>query len=131
MLQNDYRTYADVRDQVIDSIIPENERAEITNVMRSVELALIASDPGKKLTVSREGTEVLELYIRYLERYIFKQRNLRIPTPAERKLINEEVTCTKCKGTRYVNEQVKKKRVPKVCPLCNGTGNIKKEKEIA
>ena len=125
--QTKYRTYAAVRDAVIDKIIPENEKEEITQVMRSIELALIATDKGKKMTVTREGTEVFELYIRYLERRVFNLEELSIKTPKE--TFFQEIECPKCKGARYINQQVKKKRVPTQCTKCKGTGMIKKEKE--
>lgn len=123
--QSKYSRYADVRDVVIAEVIPENEREEITQVMRSVELALIVTDAGKTMKVSREGTASIELYIRYLERAVFNYKKLSIETGPE--ILLTWKTCSKCDGNRYINQQVKKKRVPVQCPKCNGTGKVRKE----
>ena len=124
--QDDYRTYADVRDAVIESIIPANEKEQISGVMRSVELALITSTKGT-MKVTREGTEVIELYIRYLERFVFKTKELSIEK--RQQFFTGLVECSQCKGFRFVNQQVKRKRVPVQCPKCKGKGTVEKEIE--
>lgn len=125
-MQNDYKTYARIRDRVIQEIIPENEQAEITGVMRSIELALITTEPGKKMKVTREGTEVFELYIRYLENKVMTLMNLSVDDLVS-KTLSKTIPCPKCKGVCYITQQQKKKRVPIHCPECNGYGTIEKE----
>lgn len=126
--QDDYNTFADIRDEVIDSLIPENEKEEITGVMRSLELALIASENKEgTMKVTRGGTETIELYIRYLERFVFKHNKLSIKNTKQ--ILSRIIDCPQCKGLRYINKSVKRKRVAISCPKCKGKGTVKKELE--
>jgi excinuclease UvrABC ATPase subunit len=127
----DYRKASRVRELVIERVVPVLHRKEVNDVMKGVELGLLATDKKKRMQVTREGTEVIELYLRYLENFIYEQSNGKAKLPEltmeyDSPLVITE-DCEDCGGFGFKNEWEKRKRVSKKCHKCEGTGTITKE----
>lgn len=120
----DYREATIKRDAVIARVVPKKEQEEVTLVMRGVELGLLATDQKEAMKVSRKGTEVLDLYIRYLERKLYDLLNLDV---GEMRELLTEIECPKCHGMKHTKGLEGRKAVYNVCPQCFGKGVIFKE----
>jgi hypothetical protein len=124
---------AAVRDTVIRSVVHEQYRGEIHNVLLSVELGLMTTEKGGTMKVTREGTAVIELYLRYLEFRIADLMKLEVKTDEQIDGTMVEIPCGTCNGTRYLTESAKGKKgkLYKKCPVCKGMGfnTIKQAKE--
>lgn len=116
---------AAIRDTVIRNLVPQEQIAYVKQSVYGLELALMSSEPGNVFKVTYEGTEILNIYLKYLEREICKLKGLIPVSDTEIKFDIIEEECKFCNGMKYVKATGAGKYQSKKCPVCKGTGIIK------
>ena len=113
-----------VRDTVIRSVVMPEFQGEIRNVLLSMELGLMTTEIGGVMKVTREGTAIIEMYLRYLESRIAFMEGLVLETDEQVDGVVTEMPCKTCDGSRYLTEKIqgKKGKLYKKCPVCKGIG---------
>jgi len=121
----DYRNESRRRDKVISIVVPEKERSDVDGVLKGLELSLVVSKNGGAFRVSRDGTEVLNNYIKKLELYIFSKIEGLNMGSIGGTTCEVKVECPHCN-----TKNKKQSNKIKSCLYCNNSGFILELKNV-